>query len=42
MDEERAVELDDKSHNADKDRQRDALLTAASYRVVCFQFRKDL
>lgn len=31
------IELDDKTHNADKDLKRDAMLTGAGYRVVRYQ-----
>lgn len=33
------VELDDRTHRAEKDEQRDALLTSAGYRVIRFQSR---
>ena len=33
------IELDDKTHNADKDLKRDAMLTGAGYRVVRYQSR---
>ncbi|MDD3182247.1 MAG: DUF2726 domain-containing protein [Alphaproteobacteria bacterium] len=33
------VELDDRTHRAEKDEQRDALLTGAGYRVIRFQSR---